>query len=221
MSDPVNPEKVVKMNYPGNSHAAKAAPAKEESARVPLERVVKGEVVKRKQPLGRKIAETFTSEDAQGVGNYVVMEVIVPAFRDMVVDAGKQALERIFYGEGTRRRSAGVGGAGYTNYGKMYSGSSTGRPREEPRTMSQKARATHNFDEVILESRAEAEMILDTLSARIDQYDVASVSDMLDLLGITGSYTDEKWGWVNLVGSRVRPVREGYLLDLPKPVALD
>jgi hypothetical protein len=54
----------------------------------------------------------------------------------------------------------------------------------------------------------------------IEKYETVSVADLYELLGVTSSYTDEKWGWVDLREATIRRVRDGYLLDLPKPESL-
>lgn len=82
--------------------------------------------------------------------------------------------------------------------------------------MSRSAQATHNFDEIILESRAEAETVLERLIDTIDTFDVATVSDLYDLVGISGSFVDSQWGWTDLRDASLRRVRDGYLLNLPK-----
>lgn len=52
------------------------------------------------------------------------------------------------------------------------------------------------------------------------KYETVSVADLYELLGLDFNYTDEKWGWVNLDDAGIRRVRNGYLLDLPKPESL-
>ncbi len=54
----------------------------------------------------------------------------------------------------------------------------------------------------------------------IEKYETVSVADLYELLGVEASYTDEKWGWVDLRDAGIRRVRDGYLLDLPKPESL-
>ena len=82
--------------------------------------------------------------------------------------------------------------------------------------MSTRDKATHNFDGIILESRREAEEVIDRLGDLIDNYDAATVSDLYELVGITGSFTDDKWGWTDIRSAGIRRVREGYLLQLPR-----
>jgi hypothetical protein len=44
---------------------------------------------------------------------------------------------------------------------------------------------------------------------------------MYDLIDITASFVDHKYGWTDLTDARVRRINGGYLLDLPKAILLD
>lgn len=218
----------IKIDYSGNSHSAKQKQEEkttDNEERVKREPIIEGVVVKQKKPLSRKFAEAFTGDDAQSVGNYVFMDVIIPAAKNMFVDAVTQGIERMIFGEAPSRRSSSRSyGSGrsndrqYTPYNKMSEPEPRGRSN-----WSDRGRATHNFDEIILKTRGDAERVLDTLAEVIDNYDVASVADLLDLVDITSSYVDNKFGWTRQTfgGARVQAVRNGYLLDLPKPGSLD
>ena len=86
--------------------------------------------------------------------------------------------------------------------------------------MSHRGRAAHDFDEIILDTRREAEEVLSRLYDILSKYEVVTVSDLYDLTGIDSNYTDQDWGWTELRGSQIVNVRNGYLLDLPKPEPL-
>jgi len=73
----------------------------------------------------------------------------------------------------------------------------------------------------VLETRVEAEEVIDNLFELISKYDVATMRDVLSMVGEPHNPTHEDWGWTDLRGARVHRVREGYLLDLPRPEALD
>ena len=47
------------------------------------------------------------------------------------------------------------------------------------------------------------------------------MSDLYELLGIPGKYTDDNWGWTDIRGAQVRRIRNGYMLDIPDPEYLD
>jgi hypothetical protein len=87
--------------------------------------------------------------------------------------------------------------------------------------MSQRGRAKHDFDEIVLDQRAEAEEVIDRLYDVVSRYEQATVADLYDLVGLSSTHTDHKWGWTDLRGSGVSRIRDGYLLDLPDPEPLD
>ena len=83
----------------------------------------------------------------------------------------------------------------------------------ERREPSLRNRSRHNFDDIILDSRGEAEEVLSHLVDLVDDYGMASVADLYDLVGITSNFTDNKYGWTNLSSASVSRVRDGYLID--------
>ena len=50
---------------------------------------------------------------------------------------------------------------------------------------------------------------------------MATVADLYELVGVTGEYTDNKYGWDSLGSASVTRVRGGYLVDLPRTRLLD
>jgi hypothetical protein len=123
----------------------------------------------------------------------------------------------------SRRHGRKPGDGPYINYQSPYSKRRRDpRDRDDrPRDLSRRARASHDFDEIILGTRVEATEVIDRLYDIIAKYEMATVSDLYDLIGVTGSWTDDKWGWVDLRGAGVTRVRNGYLLALPRPEPLD
>lgn len=218
MSD--QPSNQSNYNLPGNSHK-KADGVPETEVRTPkFEKSITGTVVERKKPLGKRIAETFTGDDSRSVGHFVLFEVVLPAAKQMIVDAGSQGLERMFYGESNRGRNAPMnrgGGSGY-NYNRPTS-IRQDIPRQQ--ALSQKSRATHDFRDIVLETRGEAERIRDDLVGAIETYGSTTVSDLYEFVGITGSFQDDKWGWYDLRDVRIQRVREGYMINLPRPAVIE
>ncbi len=51
--------------------------------------------------------------------------------------------------------------------------------------------------------------------ASIEQYEVVSVSDLNELLGLPSSHVDNKWGWTNLSTIDTKQVREGFRISFP------
>ena len=78
-----------------------------------------------------------------------------------------------------------------------------------------------NFDDIMLETRKEAEDVLSRLFARLVTYDVVFVSDLYELVSIEPVLNDSKYGWTDLTGAHVGVVNEKYVLKLPEPKNID
>lgn len=209
-------------DFPSNSQKNRDEPKNDPK----IKHVVEGTVVRRKKPLGKKFKDFFFGADAKENLRNVLYDVLIPQAKDMIFEAGKEALDRRIFGEsryGGYRRGGRSGSSGsHIRYDKVSSYSqNTPRDRDEPRTLSHRARSKHDFGEVIIGTRREAEEVIVNLFDIIEQYDVASLYNLYELLNIEGTYVDKKWGWTDMQGASVSNVRGGYLLNLPKPQPLD
>lgn len=199
-------------DYTGNSKKAKEEPKKIDKK---VEKVIVGEVVVQKKSLGRKIKGLFVEADLRSVISYVASDVLLPAARNMIVDASTKGVERMMYGESTiRRRNYGTGPrVTYNNPINRDRGYRDSALSRRPPGGGRAAR--RGRDDLILSSREEAELVLERMNDILDTYEVASVADLNDLIGEPTSHVDNKWGWVGLHDVQIRQIREGYLLDLP------
>lgn len=221
-------------DLPSNSIRARKSADKqtpEEQPKKEVERVIYSSVNRRKKPIGKKIKETFFGGDPRDVTEHIVQDVVVPGIKNTVTDMLIEAIERAFYGEvrsGSRRGAARYGRADHTPYNRY---SSTGKPVEklwngkpDPRNANgatKRGRALHDFDEIILDTKSEAEEILDRLVGHCEQFEGVTVAELYTMLGEKPNFTDYKWGWDDLRDARTSRVRGGYLLDLPRPEPLD
>lgn len=182
--------------------------------------------VQRKLSIGRRIKNALVVDDAQSIGAYLLEDVVIPTVKTLISDIAVGAIERALYGEARGRptSSSRISGRGYTPYNRIYSSGSRVTPPDDgpgdKRELSRDARRSHDFGEIVFESRAEAYEVLDRLNDQIKSFDVATVGDLLDLSGITATHVDENWGWRTLATAQVRRVRNGYILDLERPVKI-
>lgn len=206
-------------DFPSNS---RMKITKQEPEPKKVDRIIEGEVIRRKKPLGTRIKETFIGADMKSVGQYITFEVLLPAMKDTIADIVTQGAERALFGEArsTSRRTGVRPGVGYTNYSRMADPRDRNRGRDRE-VLSRRARANHDFDDIVLSTRVEAEEVIDRLYDLVGKYQSATVADLYDLLGVSSEFTDDKWGWTDLYGSKARRVTGGYLLDIPRPVPLD
>jgi hypothetical protein len=141
----------------------------------------------------------------------------------MIVEAGSQGIEKLIFGEARRRgaRSPQAGATGYVSYNRISGPANVGRLAGPARAISRAARSRFNFDEIILDSRTEAEEVIDRLFDLVSRYEQATVADLYELVGISSTHTDHRWGWLDLHGAGVSRIRGGYLLDLPEPEPIE
>lgn len=207
---------MVHPEFPSNSETSKKGAPNAKN----ISPVVSSGAVRRKRSLRKQFKETFVAGDARTAIQYVLFDVLLPAAKDMVVEAGAQGIEKLIYGDSRRRGSTPPQSGPYGNIAYNRYSSASRLPGPE-RAMSRRARARHNFDEVVLDQRSEAEEVIDRLFDLVSRYESASVADLYELVGIAASHTDNKWGWTDLSGAGVSRIRGGYLLDLPEPEPLD
>lgn len=207
-------------DFPSNSNKTREEKKRPAEPAKRVERVVAGEVTRRKTPLGKRFMNVFFGGDARSAWDFVTWDVLVPAIRETIADVFIQGVEQTIIGGRSRGRSRGGyrGSGGRTDYNRM---SRRDDPRDRPQ-MSSRGRARHDFDEIILDTRHEAEDVIDQLFELISKYNSVTVADLYDMVGISGNFVDDKWGWTDLRGAGVtRLTRGGYLLDLPRPEHLD
>lgn len=192
-----------------NSHKSKElTPVPEKK----VEKIVKGTVKSKKKNGIDRLKDNFISEDAANIKTYVVMDVLIPAVKKAICDIVKNGVDMILYGESGRsnRRPS-----EYVSYDRRYLDRGDSRFYKADR-----ARIGYSYDDIILETRGEAEDVLARMDELIEIYGMVSVADLYDLVGITGNYTDNKYGWTNIRNAEPVHVRDGYMLRLPKVTSL-
>lgn len=215
-------------NFPSNSKSQKVKTTSEKTPEEKkVEKVVIGKVKRQKRSFGKKMAETFLEDNTRSVGDYVFHDVLIPAAKSMICDIigwGGFAEMLLFGSVKGGSRTTRQGGKSFTSYGSFFSGAQGVRgPREQAarREISRVGRARHDFDEIILESRGEAENVLSHLVDMTIDYGQATVADLYDLVDINSDFTDNKYGWTDLRNASVSRVHGGYLINLPRALPLD
>ena len=194
------------MDYKPNSHKYKEEQKNLPAERKKVEKVVTGKVKTKKKSEASKLKDVFISEDVSNVKSYIFMDVLIPAAKKAISDIVSNGIDMILYGETRSRKSS--SGASYVSY-RDYS-------RRADRRDSSWTRVGYDYDDIILETRGEAEDVLERMNELIDTYDVVSVADLYDLVGKSCNYTDNKYGWTNIRNAEPIRVRDGYLLKMPK-----
>jgi hypothetical protein len=207
------------MDYPSNSNKDKE---KDNSKAVePVKKVEKveleGQVLTRKTPIGSRIKSIFLGGEFKSAAQYIGAEVLLPALRNLLVDATTKGIERVVYGDSSYNRPRTPEYRPRVTYNNPVNRGYSRDPRERANLPDQpsRPRPRHDRTEIILASRGDAELILERLQDIIDRYQVASMADLHELVGLPTTHVDNKWGWESIRFAEIRQIREGYLLDLP------
>ena len=192
----------MKTNYQSNSKKSKINTVEDKNK---VDKIVKGKVKTKKK---NGILSSFINDDLQDIKKYIVEDVLIPTIKKTITDVVKNSIDMFFYGEVSRSNRSNSSRISYSSY---YD-----RDRE-PRSR----RNSLLIDDIVLESRAEAEEVLDRLDEMIEEFGMASVLNLYDLIGVTAPFTADKYGWTDIRNATAVRVRDGYLLKLPRVMPLD
>lgn len=182
-----------------------------------VEKVVSGSVKVKKKNGVTKFADNFISEDIHNVKSYVITDVLIPSVKRAISEMVTNGIDMILYGStGGRSKRSSADRVSYRNY---YDRRDDDRYRDRDRDRVRTS--AYSFDDIVFDSRGEAEEVLARMDELIDQYGIVSVADLYDLVGVTGNYTDNKYGWTNIRNAEPIRVRGGYMLRLPKALPIN
>ena len=200
--------------YKSNSFKSKEEAKRQEAAKEQkFKKVVSGNTRTRENK-GRKFTDIFISEDASNVKSYVVMDVIVPAFKKLIYDIFTDGIDIILYGGGGRG-----GSRSRDSRVSYYHGGSHGDRRGGIDRFSAKNR--FDYADIEYESRADAQYVLDQMRGAIKTYGIISIADQYDMSGLTAPYTSDRYGWTNIDDAYVDRSRGSYIIKLPKAMPID
>lgn len=193
-----------------NSHASKAVqkPPTDEKR---VKKVVTGPVRTRKRSEINKLTDIFISEDAKNVKSYIINDMIVPTVKKIIVGSIDMLLnggEATYSGRKTTSK---------VSYNRYYDDRRDDRRDDRPR-----AKTRFDFDEIVFDSRAEAEAVRRQMIDTIQEYGVVTVADMYDMAELTQPFTSNRYGWYDIRGAETVRLRDGgYVIKLPKIVPVD
>ena len=184
--------------YKSNSHKSKEA--RKELPEKKVEKVVSGKVTTKKKNEMQKFADVFVSEDVRNVKTYILKDILIPTIKKAIDDIVGEGIHMILYGGSGRSKSN--SSSSRTPYRRYYD------ERNDRDSYGRSyGRSSYDYNNIILDNRGEAEDVLSRMDDLIDVYGVVSVADLYDLVGVTGSYTDNKYGWTDIRSATVVRVR--------------
>lgn len=177
-----------------------------------IEKVVAGTVKTKKKNEIHKFIEGMIATDFDHLRSYIFQDVIIPMFKRGISDT----VDIMLYGDTRNSKKNGV--ANKVSYNKYYE-HDEGRRRDYN---SIRTKTGYDFEEVVIETRPEAEEVLARMDELCSAYGMVSVADFYDLCGLSSNYTDNKYGWTDIRSAAVMRLRAGgYTVKLPRAMPFD
>lgn len=206
----------------GNSKISSKAISEKPSREI--KPIAEGKVSKKKQPAGKRLRESLGLEETRTVGDYLVWDVLIPAAKEMVADLVKKGIDVFLYGGAGASRPARGGNRSKVSYDGYYNRGGN-RDYREARAESRRRygiRPGSDIRDFVFDDRRDAETILSEMCEIIDTYGFVKLSDFYSAVGESErNFTDHGYGWEALGTASVERVRDGWVLDLPRPIPLN
>jgi len=206
---------------PSNSQASKrVAPIREvtldvdETAFVEEKDARTPRAVVRKKSFAQSIAQTFLGQEAKGMVQYVLQDVLIPAAKNTIQEMVQSGIEMLLFGETRPSGRNRDKGKTIVSYGSFY------KDRDERRDPRHRGSSRDKFglEDIYFPTPKEANDVLSELCDQLEEYEWVTVADYFDIAGIDGaSWIHSKWGWDNLKRSKCIHTRGGYQVVLPEP----
>ena len=209
-------------DYP-NASKSKKTPDKK------LKKVIKGTVTVKEPSMFQKVVRCFIPEEASNVKEYLMLDVCIPAIKNLLSDMINDGLNMMLFGVNGRRTAHSNRNGGRSNTVTPYTAYYGGRRQQSGYRGSPEDSSSKNdsvdYRNLITQTREEAQEVINALVETVVQYDVASIGDLLDLVGVTADYPNYKYGWDDAeylaAEASIQRVSGGYRIILPKVVVLN
>lgn len=187
---------------------------KPKEERQKMEKVISGTARKKKKGTLSRLSDIFVMQDVRDVKQYLLEEALIPKIKQTFVDIVMDGVNMWCYGNTKGHNDP--RGSSYVSYDSRYNDYYGHYSKPELRSAD-----GFNFDNIILDTKGEADEVIRRLNDRIRQYGVVTVAELYEAIGWPSTYTDCKYGWMSLRNAESVRVREGYVLRLPKVKPID
>ncbi len=218
------------------SNSSKSKDKKSDPVAAVVQKVITGQVqvVQKKVGIGKRARMIVSEMDFKAVAKGVFSGVIWPYTRNMLFDAWVDAGRRSMFKDG--RQFGGGHYGGQSSYHVSYDRSPMATPLVSGGWRSPDTRPPRpgglmsapmgrivpplENDQYLFTRRVDAETVLEMMTNIIEQMDVVTLFEFKGMAGLATEYTDQNLGWVNLIGSQIHSVPQGFILELPAPEPL-
>lgn len=206
-------------NLPSNSKTVSTL--NPDSQKREVKKIIKGEVKPQKKTFFKKFKDAFLPEPNMSVEDYILSDILVPGIKNLIYTVLTGGLSGALFGDARPDNRWRPGDNRYVDYSRMSTYRRDERRPSESSRATYRSRSVMNFEPMAME-RVDAEAVLDEMLRNIAEYGSVSIGYYYELMGITGEFTDWKYGWVDLRNVPIIQARGGgYIIDFPKPIYIE
>lgn len=192
-----------------------------------IQPVAKGRV--KKSGVGKWLGNVFFGEEGfRGWSGHMFYDVVVPSIQNGLADMATTAIQRAIFGQDyihARRTTPSYWGRGVNNVTRIDSWRDANR-QDYTRNYAKRNRKASNYvEEIIFDTRQDAQEVFNIMLANLDAYGVVTVGDFYELSDQPSKFTDQSFGWTisgngqGLQGARIVAARGGgFKINFPQPV---
>ena len=215
---------------------SQSAPPERPAERQPKQAIVTDSMVVKRPFLHRMVAAMFGKDKMHNIGDYVTNEIVVPTVKEMITTSLHTGIDMVFHRDGRYASRGGwnqphrgtttyYNGHNYTRYSSPTTYYSAPRTTQSPQAnrYAQQHAPTDDLVDIqdrVVNNRDALVAILNNLREELSIYQYVTLADYYDYAGLPSTFTDQQVGWRDLSGAAVRPVRGGWVLDLPPVIQL-
>ena len=133
------------------------------------------------------------------------------AFRTALKNKISEEVTTFLYGENNKTKKR------YPSYRSYYEHRNTKKRYPSYRSYYEHRKTEKPFENVVFETRKDAEEVLSSADDICRTYGWITVSDLYDLCGLIGSFKDNSLGWSDLSTVSITRTKYGYQINFPKP----
>lgn len=228
------------LNMPSNSESSKTRPPEDQSQRkVKLPTLSNAPDPSKQNSLWHKIKDSMLQgRNPEDVATWVITGVVIPAIMDGIANAGKAAIDSVFYPDGRGNSQTQLGVGVRQNYswssmtrqptqqtGRVIVSGGTGVPQNGQNFQGGNTRYLSGFTNIRFASYSDAEAVANYMYQTLNEYDIIPLSEFYDACGeyaagITRTSVMSKWGWPRGTEFPVRRAAGSWIINMPDPIAL-
>jgi hypothetical protein len=171
-----------------------------------------------KRPASRRVMDSLISDSPSNVAKKVGMTILLPQLKGAVRLGLFGLIDGLLGTNGATPSNivqTGISRGG----GIQYSSVST----QSALAMAKQAHGgvvEGGYRDLELPTLQDAEMLLAGMYDLLNEYRVVAVGDLKEMANRTPAPSDNAMGWRSLDGARISGTGNGYVLELPRPVAI-